>query len=120
MDPVHPDDLQTVVRLLAYGRSGFSVLDPQRFPYSQPELREIEGASYTALPLLGMKGRMNQTCSAFGRVQHRLSHGAIKETSNLLHVALQHASAGDSRCAKPNTTGNHGLGVTGHGVLVKS
>ncbi len=52
MDPVDPMDPITIVRLLAYGRSGFSVLDPRRLPYSQPDFRMPEGAAHTALPLL--------------------------------------------------------------------
>lgn len=52
MEPVNPDDLDTVVRLIAYGRSGFSVLDPRRLPYSQPDFRMPEGVVHTALPLL--------------------------------------------------------------------
>jgi GNAT superfamily N-acetyltransferase len=54
MDPADPERPDSVVRLLAYGRSGFSVLDPQRMRYSQPELRELPDAAYTGLPLLGV------------------------------------------------------------------
>lgn len=54
MDPADPARPETVVRLLAYGRAGFSVFDPQRMRYSQPELRPAGEAAYTALPLLGV------------------------------------------------------------------
>jgi hypothetical protein len=54
MEPVDPANLDTVVRLVAYGRSGFSVLDPARFRYSQPEFRDLEGAAHTGIPLLGI------------------------------------------------------------------
>jgi hypothetical protein len=54
MEPADPADPDTVIRLLAYGRSGFGVLDPARVPYSQPELRELPDARHTALPLLGV------------------------------------------------------------------
>lgn len=54
MEPAHPSDPETIVRLLAYGRSGFRVFDPQRMRYSQPEMREIPGAAYTGLPLLAV------------------------------------------------------------------
>lgn len=42
MEPPHPEEPDTVVRLLAYGRSGFGVLDPRRLPYSQPDFRPLE------------------------------------------------------------------------------
>lgn len=48
-DPAHPD---SVVRLLAYGRSGFQAIDPRRLPYSQPEFRDLPDAPYTAIALL--------------------------------------------------------------------
>jgi hypothetical protein len=54
MEPADPDDPDTVVRLVAYGRSGFSVLDPRRVPYSQPEFRDLPDAKHTGIPLLGV------------------------------------------------------------------
>lgn len=54
MEPADPADPDTVVRLLAYGRSGFRVIDPVRLPYSQPEFRELPDAAHTGLPLLGV------------------------------------------------------------------
>ena len=53
MEPVDPREPDTVVRLLAYGRAGFSVLDPRRVPYSQPDFRPLRplGAAI-AMPLL--------------------------------------------------------------------
>jgi GNAT superfamily N-acetyltransferase len=54
MEPADPDDPATVVRLLAYGRSGFAVLDPRRVRYSQPEFRELPNPAHTALPLLAV------------------------------------------------------------------
>jgi hypothetical protein len=54
MEPVDPDDPDTIVRLIAYGRSGFSVLDPQRFRYSQPDFRCLPGAAHTGIALLGV------------------------------------------------------------------
>lgn len=54
MEPVDPDQPATIVRLLAYGRSGFRVLDPARVPYSQPEFRDLVDAAHTAIPLLGV------------------------------------------------------------------
>lgn len=59
MEPVDPSLFETVVRLVAYGRSGFSVLLPSRFRYSQPDFRELDGAAHTALPLLGVVRPVN-------------------------------------------------------------
>jgi dTDP-4-amino-4,6-dideoxygalactose transaminase len=54
---------ERAVALCHYERVRKDVLDPQ--------LAQIVGDAEfpTALPLLGIKGRMNQTCSAMGRVQ---------------------------------------------------
>jgi GNAT superfamily N-acetyltransferase len=52
MEPADPTNPDTVVRLLAYGRSGFSVLDPRRLPYSQPEFRDLPDADHTGIALL--------------------------------------------------------------------
>lgn len=54
MEPVDPDQPDTIVRLIAYGRSGFCVLDPQRFRYSQPDFRNTPGAAHTGIALLGV------------------------------------------------------------------
>lgn len=53
MDPVDPAVPDSVVRLVAYGRSGFAALDPRRLPYSQPLLgSEVQDLAVTALPML--------------------------------------------------------------------
>lgn len=56
MEPVELDNLDTVVRLLAYGRSGFKVLDPARVPYSQPDFRDdvVSREGRTGIPLLAV------------------------------------------------------------------
>jgi hypothetical protein len=54
MELVEPSRPETVVRLVAYGRSGFGVFDPGRFQYSQPDFRAPPGASHTAIPMLGV------------------------------------------------------------------
>jgi hypothetical protein len=62
MEPVDPDTPETVIRLLAYGRSGFRALDPRRLPYSQPDFRDLSalGFEHTALPLLGIVKLLDQ------------------------------------------------------------
>lgn len=54
MEPVTPADPNSVVRLVAYGRSGFSVMDPQRMPYSQPDFRQTPDSPFNSIPLLGV------------------------------------------------------------------
>lgn len=56
MEPVSADKPDTVIRLLAYGRSGFKVIDPARLPYSQPDFRDPSalGSTHTAFPLLAV------------------------------------------------------------------
>lgn len=56
MEPVAPEKRESIVRLVAYGRAGFKVIDPRRLPYSQPDFRDIEalGLAHTAIPLLAV------------------------------------------------------------------
>ena len=54
MEPVTADDPNSVVRLVAYGRSGFAVMDPQRMPYSQPDFRQTRDSPFNSIPLLGV------------------------------------------------------------------
>ena len=44
MEPLDPADEGTLVRLLSYGRAGFSVVLPQALPYFQPDFRELNPA----------------------------------------------------------------------------
>jgi hypothetical protein len=53
MEPADATDPDTEIRLVAYGRSGFGVLDPSRFHYSQPDFR-CTSATITGFPLLGV------------------------------------------------------------------
>lgn len=76
MEAVDPEIPATVIRLVAYGRSGFSVLDPRRLPYSQPEFRALPDAPWTALPFLGVVRADDQSAlpvelvAAFPRLFH--------------------------------------------------
>jgi hypothetical protein len=56
MEPVEPKEPETIIRYLAYGRSGFSVIDPSFLPYSQPDFRDLLalGFSHVGIPLLGI------------------------------------------------------------------
>lgn len=56
MEAVDPDDRDTVVRLLAYGRAGFSVVPPTVLPYAQPDFRDTAalGVAPVPLPLLAV------------------------------------------------------------------
>jgi hypothetical protein len=56
MEPVEPAVLETVIRYLAYGRAGFSVIDPTYLPYSQPDFRDLAGIgfSHVGMPLLAI------------------------------------------------------------------
>ena len=50
-EPVDPARVDSVVRLCAYGRSGFSVVDPAVLPYSQPDFRDLAALGVEASPV---------------------------------------------------------------------
>ncbi|WP_437278844.1 hypothetical protein WME90_47855 [Sorangium sp. So ce375] len=56
MEAVDPDDRDTVVRLIAYGRAGFAIVPPTVLPYAQPDFRDTAalGAAPVPLPLLAV------------------------------------------------------------------
>ncbi len=56
MEPADPENPDTIIRLMAYGRSGFKVLDPRRLPYSQPEFRDeaVQRCGHTAIALMAV------------------------------------------------------------------
>lgn len=51
MEPVAPEEPDTVVRLIAYGRAGFRVIPPAIFPYVQPDFRDLAALGVEAAPL---------------------------------------------------------------------
>jgi hypothetical protein len=51
MEPASPEDRDTVVRLLAYGRAGFRAVPPAIFPYAQPDFRDLTALGVPAVPL---------------------------------------------------------------------
>lgn len=54
MELYDPARTETLVRLIAYGRSGFGVLDPQRFRYAQPDFGARPDAAHTGIAMLGV------------------------------------------------------------------
>ncbi|WP_437724505.1 hypothetical protein [Sorangium sp. So ce861] len=56
MEAVDPDDRDTVVRLVAYGRAGFAIIPPAVLPYAQPDFRDLAalGVAPVPLPLLAV------------------------------------------------------------------
>ncbi|WP_441289613.1 hypothetical protein ACSRUE_02490 [Sorangium sp. KYC3313] len=51
MEAVDPDDRDTVVRLIAYGRAGFAIVPPDVLPYAQPDFRDTAALGVTPVPL---------------------------------------------------------------------
>ncbi len=63
MEPVVLDSPETIVRLVAYGRAGFSVVDPAALPYGQPDYREharIDADRPRPIPLLAVVKRLGR------------------------------------------------------------
>lgn len=120
MEPVDPDDPATIVRLLAYGRSGFSVLDPQRFRYSQPDLRCPLDAAHTGLPLLGVVRPLGlggltlpvEVCAAFPTLFHachRMYLPASQVDPSANHAFATLASSSDGVALLPLPTDRRSL-----------
>jgi hypothetical protein len=42
MEPIDPAEPGTLIRLLSYGRGGYSVVPPASFPYTQPDFRDLD------------------------------------------------------------------------------
>lgn len=60
MDAITPEDQESFIRLMAYGRAGFSVIDPSYVPYAQPDFRDVEalGLPHWGIPLLALVRRV--------------------------------------------------------------
>jgi hypothetical protein len=104
MEPADPDDPDTLVRLLAYGRSGFGAMDPARVPYSQPVLSP-GGAG--ALPLLGVvrtlglpPGSLPAPLAAWFPELFHLTHAAYLPDARVA-PSRDHALATVARSADP-------------------
>ncbi|MSQ02902.1 MAG: hypothetical protein EXR71_13580 [Myxococcales bacterium] len=99
MEPVDPANPDTIVRLIAYGRSGFSVLDPRRFRYSQPDFRCLPEARHTGIALLGVVRPMGipgralpvALCAAFPTLFHACHRMYLPATQ--VDPSSQHAFA---------------------------
>jgi hypothetical protein len=60
MEPVAPGDRDAIVRLVAYGRAGFRIVDPARLPYQQPDFRDhraIDADRPRPVPMLAVVRR---------------------------------------------------------------
>jgi hypothetical protein len=60
MEPVPSNGTEEIVRLVAYGRAGFRVVDPARLPYAQPDFRphaEIDADRPRPIPMLAVVAR---------------------------------------------------------------
>lgn len=100
MEPVDPTDPDTVVRLLAYGRSGFSVIAPDHLPYLQPDFRDLAALGVPARPIplmpvvrwVGNEDRVevpNRLAMAFDRHIHGV-HGLFVDAAQM-QVLCGHA-----------------------------
>lgn len=50
-EPVDPQRHESLVRLTAYGRGGFAVVDPVALPYLQPDFRDLAGLGVGPQPI---------------------------------------------------------------------
>jgi hypothetical protein len=106
MEPFDTHDHDSVSRLIAYGRAGFHVFDPQRFRYSQPDFRCLPGAAHTGIAMLGVVRPIGlpgealpaAICEVFPRLFHachRLYLPAAQVDPSEAHV-LHHLHASDA------------------------
>jgi GNAT superfamily N-acetyltransferase len=51
MEPLQPESAASLVRLVAYGRSGFWAIPPQELPYCQPDFRDLEALQVPPKPI---------------------------------------------------------------------
>lgn len=51
MEPVAPEEPDTVIRMIAYGRAGFRAMPPAIYPYAQPDFRDVAALGVPAVPL---------------------------------------------------------------------
>lgn len=97
MEPADAAEPDTLLRLCAYGRSGFAVLDPRRLPYSQPEFRDLPDARHTGIPLLmllrttpafadGVPASMAESLPRLFYAAHRLHTPAVRVDPSEAHV----------------------------------
>jgi hypothetical protein len=92
MEPVVMEDPASIARLVAYGRAGFSVVDPTRLPYCQPDFRDLAalGSEARPLPLLAVVRWVGHERAE--RVPRRLAAAYLE---NLYAVFATHCRAED-------------------------
>ncbi|XYH98046.1 hypothetical protein ACMHYB_61625 [Sorangium sp. So ce1128] len=85
MEAVDPDDRDTVVRLIAYGRAGFAVIPPTVLPYAQPDFRDTAalGVAPVPLPLLAVVRQVGE--------EERADIPRARAESFLRHYQTAHA-----------------------------
>jgi GNAT superfamily N-acetyltransferase len=79
MEPFDPEDADTWVRLVAYGRSGFAVIPTEVLPYCQPDFSDpkTRTAPPRPIPLLAVVRRIgheDQTQAPRELAEHYLTH----------------------------------------------
>ncbi len=91
MEFIDPADQSSIVRLLAYGKTGFSAVPPTALHYAQPDFREREpGQPALPLPFISVIRRI-------GREEERLvAPGELRELiDHIQSIHAQHCPAED-------------------------
>ncbi len=96
-EPIRLDRDDTLTRLVAYGRAGFSAIDPDALPYLQPDFSDLEASGLPArpLPLLAVLRREGHPS------EHTLPAGLAEAfVRNLYAVFSTHCRATDLEAAR--------------------
>lgn len=98
MDPASLGDETSVIRLIAYGKEGFSVISPAALPYCQPDFRELRTAGAARpIPLLAVVRRLGHETDATLPVP--LARAYVKHLYAVFgtHVRADHLAALERR-----------------------
>lgn len=110
MEHVSPEDRDSVIRLVAYGRAGYRVVPPEVFPFAQPDFTEAveQGAQPRPLPFLTVVRQVGEEGRAdipLGRlhaiVDHLLAIHACHSRAEHLAPIRAHVLAGLSSAVDP-------------------
>ncbi len=94
MEPPRPGDLESLVRLVAYGKDGFSAVAPAALPYRQPDFRALAaGSEPRPIPLLAVVRLVGHEGAA--RLPARLARAFVTHlyTAFATHVRAEHLDA---------------------------